>query len=244
MAILRNKTQNNFTIITNNILRDERLPMNARGLLCTMLSLPDNWEFSERGLQAILPGNGLSAIKSALKVLQECGYLRRSKIRGKGGTFGGWQWELTNEPNMFNLYDSPRCDFPTSDNPTLEKPTSENHDQLSTESIKTVSIKDEKKERKKAKAFIPPTLEEIRSYIAEMGYGLDPEEFLDSNEQTGWKTKSGQQVSDWQARVRMFERNRRKWTAERSQSTEQQSGVMEHTKEENALSFASPITFD
>lgn len=211
MAILRNKTQNNFTIITNNILRDERLPMNARGLLCTMLSLPDNWEFSERGLQAILPGNGLSAIKSALKVLQECGYLRRSKIRGEGGMFGGWQWELTNEPNMFNLCDSPRCDFPTSDNPTSEKPTSENHDQLSTESIKTVSIKDEKKERKKAKAFIPPTRDEVAEYIKSMNYGLDPDEFIDSNEQTGWRTKSGQRVRDWQARVRMFERNRKKW---------------------------------
>ena len=211
MAILRNRTQNNFTIITNNILRDERLPMNARGLLCTMLSLPDNWEFSERGLQAILPGNGLSAIKSALKVLQECGYLRRSKIRGTGGMFGGWQWELTNEPNTFNLYEQPRCDFPTSDNPTLEKPTSENHDQLSTDSINTVSIKDEKKEKGKAKAFTPPTLEEVRAYIDEMGYGLDPEEFIDSNEQTDWRLKSGQKVKDWKARVRTFERNRKKW---------------------------------
>lgn len=115
--------------------------------------------------------------------------------------------------------------------------------ETNTKTTKETTTKTSKK-MVKAKAFIPPTLEEIRSYIAEMGYGLDPEEFLDSNEQTGWKTKSGQQVRDWQARVRMFERNRRKWTAERSQSTEQQSGVMEHTKEENALSFASPITFD
>lgn len=100
------------------------------------------------------------------------------------------------------------------------------------------------KNRVKAKAFTPPTIDEIKSYIDEMGYGLDPEEFLDANEQTGWKMKNGQQVRDWKARVRTFERNRKKWTAERSRGEESQSGVMEHTKEENELSFASPITFD
>lgn len=83
--------------------------------------------------------------------------------------------------------------------------------EITTENTTEIS---KKEKRKKAKAFIPPTLEEIKSYIAEMGYGLDPEEFLDANEQTGWKMKNGQQVKDWKARLRTFERNRKKWDSQ------------------------------
>ena len=61
------------------------------------------------------------------------------------------------------------------------------------------------------KANKPESLQEVRDYIREMGYGLDPEEFWDANEQAGWKLKNGKPVQDWKARVRTFERNRKKW---------------------------------
>ena len=53
--ILKNKTQNNFTMISNNILRDNSLKMIDRGVMCTICSLPDGWDFSVAGLCKIVP---------------------------------------------------------------------------------------------------------------------------------------------------------------------------------------------
>ena len=69
------------------------------------------------------------------------------------------------------------------------------------------------------KASKPENLQEVRDYIREMGYGLDPEEFWDANEQAGWKLKNGKPVQDWKARVRTFERNRKKWGHEATGKT-------------------------
>lgn len=78
--------------------------------------------------------------------------------------------------------------------------------------VEDSKVKESKEEKKSAKApsrFVAPSLEEVKQYIEEMGYGLDPEEFYDANLQSGWKLKSGQPVKDWKARVRTFERYRK-----------------------------------
>lgn len=48
MPKLVKKMSRDFTIINNKILRDTRLGSSERGLLVTMLSLPDGWSFSIR----------------------------------------------------------------------------------------------------------------------------------------------------------------------------------------------------
>ena len=84
MAILRNSTQDGYSVITNNIFRDSRLSLKTRGLLCTMLSLPDGWEFSEKGLAAIIPDR-MSSTRTGLTQLEETGYLVRVRERGEDG---------------------------------------------------------------------------------------------------------------------------------------------------------------
>ncbi len=86
MAVLKNKTQKNFTMISNNILRDTELKMIDRGMLCTLYSLPDGWNFSVAGLTAIMP-DGKSAITNSLKRLENIGYLKRTTYHGKRGKF-------------------------------------------------------------------------------------------------------------------------------------------------------------
>ncbi len=73
MAILRNKSQQGFTIVDNYALKDKRLSLKATGLLVKMLSLPDYWEFSEAGLAAIVK-DGITSIRSAIKAAV-CGVL-------------------------------------------------------------------------------------------------------------------------------------------------------------------------
>lgn len=93
MAILKKRTRDNFTIISNDIFKDRELSMKGRGLLCTMLSLPDNWRFSEKGLGSLFP-DGQCALRSAIKELTELGYLMRSRVR-KDGCIAGWEWVIS-----------------------------------------------------------------------------------------------------------------------------------------------------
>ena len=86
MAVLKNRTQKNFTIISNNVLRDQNLSMKDRGVFCTICSLPDGWEFSIAGLSSIVP-DGVDAIRASIKNLEELGYMQRTKTRGKDGKY-------------------------------------------------------------------------------------------------------------------------------------------------------------
>lgn len=145
MAIMRNRTQQGYTNVNNTIFRDQRLSLKARGLLCTMLSLPDCWEFSENGLQSILPADGKTSIRTALKTLEDCGYLVRRQLR-ENGKMAGWEWEIFDTPQWFEK--------PQSENPITVNPKSENRPQLNTkESITKESITKESKKVRKSNSF-------------------------------------------------------------------------------------------
>lgn len=55
--------------------------------------------------------------------------------------------------------------------------------------------------------FVPPTVDEVRAFCVERNNGIDPEYFLDYYTARGWKYNGGQQVKDWRACVRTWERN-------------------------------------
>lgn len=101
MAKLINKTQNNFTIVNNSIVRDKRLGIKERGLLLTLLSLPDNWNFSVAGICSLLP-DGKATINSTIKNLESLGYLKRKQIKNENGQFGGYDWIITDNPSTEN----------------------------------------------------------------------------------------------------------------------------------------------
>ena len=72
MPVIRTEKTDNFTIMANHHLRDMSLSLKARGLLSLMLSLPDDWDYSARGL-ACLCRDGENSIRSALKELEQAG---------------------------------------------------------------------------------------------------------------------------------------------------------------------------
>lgn len=53
MAVIRVEKNKNFTTMSNYHLRDKELSLKAKGLLSQILSLPENWDYSVRGLVAI-----------------------------------------------------------------------------------------------------------------------------------------------------------------------------------------------
>ena len=105
MPKLKKKITRDFTTIHNTMLRDMRLGATERGLLLTMLSLPDNWNFSIKGLSRILP-DGCAKIGKALHHLEAAGYLVRRRIY-QDGKITEWEYLFSDEP-MQNVENSPQ----------------------------------------------------------------------------------------------------------------------------------------
>lgn len=99
MAVLKKEIKKDFTVVHNKFLRDIKLSINARGLLMTMLSMSDNWNFSIKGLASILP-DGERKIASTLKELEELGYLIRKRKYEKG-KISDWEYIFSDEPMSF-----------------------------------------------------------------------------------------------------------------------------------------------
>lgn len=74
MAVFRVNKTDNYTVMSNAHLRDKELSLKAKGLLSQMLSLPPDWDYTVGGLIAI-NSEKRAAIESALKELQDAGYL-------------------------------------------------------------------------------------------------------------------------------------------------------------------------
>ena len=84
MAVYRVERTRDYTVMSNHHLKDPGLSLKAKGLLAIMLSLPDNWNYSTRGLAAICK-EGVEAIGNALKELKRAGYVVRRQLRGEHG---------------------------------------------------------------------------------------------------------------------------------------------------------------
>ena len=74
MSVIRVNKTKNYTVMSNEHLKDKRLSLKAKGLLSVMLSLPDTWDYSISGLVAICKESE-TAVKSTLRELKSCGYL-------------------------------------------------------------------------------------------------------------------------------------------------------------------------
>ena len=53
MAVFRVQKTQNYTIMSNHHLRNKALSLKAKGLLSLMLSLPEDWDYTTRGLASI-----------------------------------------------------------------------------------------------------------------------------------------------------------------------------------------------
>lgn len=138
MAFLRKEHKENYTCISNDVFKSD-LSLKARGMLCTMLSLPDDWEFSENGLQAIL-ADGQTSIRSAIKELEGAGFLSRTRERDESGRMGRCVWVVC---------DYPRFENPSMDTPSLDKSNWDNEPQLSTKEQSTNESSTNKSSTKK-----------------------------------------------------------------------------------------------
>lgn len=102
MAVLRKIKKTDFTVIDNNIFKNKKLSLKGKGMICTMLSLPDDWNFNEEGLTE-LSNDSRTGIRNTLNELMEFGYLTRKQLKDSNGKFTNMEYTIYEEP----LYQKP-----------------------------------------------------------------------------------------------------------------------------------------
>lgn len=142
-TVFRVQKTKDFTVMSNHHLKNKDLSLRSKGLLSFMLSLPEDWDYSLKGL-ATLNKEGIDAIRSAINELEAFGYIERSRVRNEKGQLGENEYiihELPISPEPKQT--EPTLENPTLDNPTQEKPTQEKPTQLNKDrSSKEKSITD------------------------------------------------------------------------------------------------------
>lgn len=98
MAIRHAKKKANFTQISNDIFRDKRLSYEAKGVLCTLLSMPYDWVIYKSWIQEQSANCGKDKLSRILKELQSFGYLELDQTREKNGKFAGNDYLLHEAP--------------------------------------------------------------------------------------------------------------------------------------------------
>ena len=220
----REEHGDSFTIIDNGVLQNVNLSFEARGFFAYLLSLPDDWKFTVRGLVK-QTGTSKSVILRLLNELQAEGYIRLRKNKDNTGKFtastwdvfeGGIRPESIHNTQTRNTVKTEHGENGTRQSRNTAKPESRNTEHGENGTIQStnnnkVLIEQSTKENK-AKKFVPPTASEVKAYCQERNNGINPEEFIDYYASQGWKKANGRPVVDWKACMRQWEKDRRKPT--------------------------------
>ena len=146
MAVFRVEKTRDYTVMANHHLRNTALSLKAKGLLSLMLSLPESWDYTTKGLATICK-DGVDSICAAVKELEDNGYVLRRRIRNEKGQLTTTEYTILEQPReaASPKRENPVLGNPALENPSLEKPEQakpilENPDQLNTNISKTNSF--------------------------------------------------------------------------------------------------------
>ena len=155
MSTFRVNKNVNYTVMSNYHLQDKKLSLKAKGLLSYMLSLPDDWDYSLKGLTTGCK-DGLDSVRTAVLELEEHGYVRRQKVRNARGQIIDYDYQVYESPvedapavpgkegepsnpsaskslkSRMKPCSSPFLDFPNLAEPNLEKATQQNTNKQNT----------------------------------------------------------------------------------------------------------------
>ena len=138
MAVFRIERTRDYTVMSNHHLRNEKLSLKAKGLLSMMLSLPEDWNYTTRGLAKICK-EGVDAIGGALRELEAAGYIVRHKLRDRQGRISDTEYVIYEQPQPKNPdTPGPETASPDTENPYLDKPDTEKPAELNIEKSNTL----------------------------------------------------------------------------------------------------------
>ena len=125
MPVFRVSKNRDFTVIANSVFKDKRLSAKAKGILVEMLSLPENWDYTLKGLTTLF-SDGIDSIRQGIKELEENGYIVRERKRDARGRLGGMEYVIYETPKkaVENIVENttPESTAPVDDTPVKDFP--------------------------------------------------------------------------------------------------------------------------
>ena len=129
MAVFRIEKTRDYTVMANHHLRNTKLSLKAKGLLSLMLSLPEDWDYTTKGLAKICK-DGVDSICSTVNELEEHGYVIRERIRNAKGQLTDIQYTILEQPKPSQPgQGKPKQENPVLGNPVLGSPEQEEPEQ-------------------------------------------------------------------------------------------------------------------
>ena len=135
MAVFRIEKTRDYTVMSNHHLRNTELSLKAKGLLSLMLSLPEGWDYTMKGLAHICK-DGVDSISAGVRELEAHGYLIRERVRNANGQLGSIEYTILEQPRPPQpkqpepIQEKPIRENPIQVDPTLEAPIQGNPAQL------------------------------------------------------------------------------------------------------------------
>ena len=137
MAVFRIEKTRDYTVMANHHLRNTKLSLKAKGLLSLMLSLPEDWDYTTKGLAKICK-DGVDSICSTVNELEEHGYVIRERIRNAKGQLTDIQYTILEQPKPPQPgQGKPKQENPVLGNPVLGSPEQEEPEQGNTTQLNT-----------------------------------------------------------------------------------------------------------
>lgn len=137
MAVFRIEKTRDYTVMANHHLRNTKLSLKAKGLLSLMLSLPEDWDYTTKGLAKICK-DGVDSICSTVNELEEHGYVIRERIRNAKGQLTDIQYTILEQPKPTQLgQEKQKQENPVLGNPVLGSPEQEEPEQGNTTQLNT-----------------------------------------------------------------------------------------------------------
>lgn len=137
MAVFRIEKTRDYIVMANHHLRNTKLSLKAKGLLSLMLSLPEDWDYTTKGLAKICK-DGVDSICSTVNELEEHGYVIRERIRNAKGQLTDIQYTILEQPKPPQLgQEKPKQENPVLGNPVLGSPEQEEPEQGNTTQLNT-----------------------------------------------------------------------------------------------------------
>ena len=126
--------------MANHHLRNKALSLKAKGLLSLMLALPEDWDYTTRGLSCICK-DGVDSIRVGIQELEANGYLVRERHRNENGQYGAIEYTILEKPRQVAIpppvQEKPILENPTQAIPMQDFPTQEIPAQLNIEESNT-----------------------------------------------------------------------------------------------------------
>ena len=142
MAVFRIERTRDYTVMSNHHLRNANLSLKAKGLLSMMLSLPEDWNYTTRGLAKICK-EGVDAIGATLRELEGAGYIVRHQRRDKSGRITDTEYVIYEQPQ-------PDMSQPDMSQPDTASPDTENPDMVKPDTEKPAELNIEKSNTEKS----------------------------------------------------------------------------------------------